>query len=84
VLVTAPVSVAWRRAGSRHACGRQFVVGDDGDSTNALLFGIVSLAFGVLILLVPRVLNYLVAFYLIVVGIVFIVRACRTSEELST
>jgi uncharacterized membrane protein HdeD (DUF308 family) len=52
--------------------------------TNALLFGIVSLAFGVLILLVPRVLNYLVAFYLIVVGIVFIVRACRTSEELST
>ena len=35
--------------------------GDDRDADDALLFGIVSLAFGVLILLVPRVLNYLVA-----------------------
>jgi hypothetical protein len=42
--------------------------------TNALLFGIVSLAFGVLILLVPRVLNYIVAFYLIVIGILGIAR----------
>lgn len=41
---------------------------------NALLFGIISLAFGVLILLVPRVLNYVVAFYLIVIGIVGIIR----------
>jgi hypothetical protein len=39
-----------------------------------LLFGIVSLAFGVLILLVPRVLNYIVAFYLIVIGILGIAR----------
>jgi hypothetical protein len=29
---------------------------------NALLFGIISLGFGILILIVPRVLNYLVAF----------------------
>jgi uncharacterized membrane protein HdeD (DUF308 family) len=43
--------------------------------TNALLLGIVSLAFGVLILLVPRVLNYVVALYLIVIGILFIIRA---------
>jgi hypothetical protein len=43
--------------------------------TNALLFGIVSLAFGVLILLVPRVLNYIVALYLIVIGLLFIARA---------
>jgi uncharacterized membrane protein HdeD (DUF308 family) len=42
---------------------------------NALIFGIISLAFGVLILLVPRVLNYIVAFYLIVIGIIGILRA---------
>ena len=43
--------------------------------TNALLLGIISLGFGVLILMVPRVLNYVVALYLIVIGILFIVRA---------
>jgi hypothetical protein len=43
--------------------------------TNALLLGIVSLGFGVLILIAPRVLNYVVALYLIVIGILFIVRA---------
>jgi uncharacterized membrane protein HdeD (DUF308 family) len=43
--------------------------------TNALIFGIISLAFGVLILVVPRVLNYVVAFYLIIIGIVGIARA---------
>jgi len=43
--------------------------------TNALLFGIISLAFGVLILLVPRVLNYVVALYLSVIGIIGILRA---------
>ena len=43
--------------------------------TNALLLGIVSLGFGLLILAVPRILNYVVALYLIVIGILFIVRA---------
>ena len=43
--------------------------------TNALLLGIVSLGFGVLILIAPRILNYVVALYLIVIGILFIVRA---------
>jgi hypothetical protein len=43
--------------------------------TNALLLGIVSLAFGVLILIVPRILNYVVALYLIVIGVLFIIRA---------
>jgi uncharacterized membrane protein HdeD (DUF308 family) len=43
--------------------------------TNALLLGVVSLVFGVLILLVPRILNYVVALYLIVIGILFIIRA---------
>lgn len=42
---------------------------------NALIFGVVSLAFGVMILIVPRVLNYIVAFYLIVIGVVFVARA---------
>jgi hypothetical protein len=43
--------------------------------TNALLLGIISLGFGILILLVPRILNYVVALYLIVVGVLFITRA---------
>jgi hypothetical protein len=43
--------------------------------TNALLLGIISLAFGVMILIVPRILNYVVALYLIVIGILFILRA---------
>jgi hypothetical protein len=43
--------------------------------TNALLFGLVSLGFGILILLVPRILNYLVAIYLIVIGLLGILRA---------
>jgi Protein of unknown function (DUF3096) len=43
--------------------------------TNALLFGLISLGFGILILFVPRVLNYLVALYLILIGLVGILRA---------
>jgi hypothetical protein len=43
--------------------------------TNALIFGLISLGFGILILVVPRVLNYIVAFYLIVIGLVGILRA---------
>jgi len=43
--------------------------------TNALILGIISLAFGILILIVPRALNYIVAFYLITAGIVLLVRA---------
>jgi hypothetical protein len=42
---------------------------------NALILGVISLGFGVLILIVPRVLNYIVAFYLIAIGIVFVARA---------
>jgi hypothetical protein len=42
--------------------------------TNALLFGIISLALGVLILLVPRVLNYIFAFSMIIIGIPGIAR----------
>jgi hypothetical protein len=37
--------------------------------------GIVSLGFGVLILIVPRALNYIVAFYLIAIGIISLARA---------
>ena len=40
---------------------------------NVLLLGIVSLLAGVLILAVPRVLNYIVAAYLIIVGVIWIV-----------
>jgi len=40
-----------------------------------LIAGIVSLATGVLIFLIPRLLNYIVAAYLIVVGILLILNA---------
>jgi uncharacterized membrane protein HdeD (DUF308 family) len=40
-----------------------------------LIAGIVSLATGVLILVFPAVLNYIVAVYLIVIGILFILVA---------
>jgi uncharacterized membrane protein HdeD (DUF308 family) len=43
--------------------------------TNALILGIISLAFGVLILVAPRALNYMVAFYLILIGIASLARA---------
>lgn len=42
-------------------------------STNLLALGIVSLLAGILILVVPRVLNYIVAAWLIIVGILWII-----------
>lgn len=42
-------------------------------STNVLILGIVSLLAGILILVVPRVLNYIVAAWLIIVGIIWII-----------
>jgi uncharacterized membrane protein HdeD (DUF308 family) len=42
---------------------------------NLLLLGVISLLAGILILVVPRVLNYVVAAYLIVVGVLWIVAA---------
>lgn len=43
--------------------------------TPILIAGIVSLALGILILVMPRLLNYIVAAYLIVVGVLWIVAA---------
>ena len=40
---------------------------------NLVLLGVISLAAGILILIVPRVLNYVVAAYLIIVGVLWIV-----------
>jgi uncharacterized membrane protein HdeD (DUF308 family) len=40
-----------------------------------LIAGVVSLLAGILILVVPRVLNYIVAIYLIIVGILWIISA---------
>ncbi len=42
---------------------------------NLLIWGIVSLIAGIAILIVPRILNYIVAGYLIIVGILQIVAA---------
>lgn len=43
------------------------------ESGNLLVLGVVSLLAGILILVVPRVLNYIVAVYLIVIGVLWIV-----------
>jgi hypothetical protein len=40
-----------------------------------LLIAIVSLIFGILILIVPRILNYIVAIYLIIIGLLGILNA---------
>ncbi len=40
-----------------------------------LLVAIISLIFGILILIVPRILNYIVAIYLIIIGILGIIAA---------
>jgi uncharacterized membrane protein HdeD (DUF308 family) len=43
--------------------------------TPILIAGIVSLGLGILILIMPRLLNYIVAGYLIVVGVLWIIAA---------
>lgn len=48
---------------------------DNGTDTPLLIAGLVSLALGVLILLVPRILNYVVAAYLIIVGVIWLIAA---------
>jgi hypothetical protein len=40
-----------------------------------LLIAIISLVFGILILIVPRILNYIVAIYLIIIGVLGILNA---------
>jgi hypothetical protein len=40
-----------------------------------LLAAIIALIFGILILIVPRLLNYIVAIYLIIIGIIGILAA---------
>jgi hypothetical protein len=39
------------------------------------LIAIISLVFGILILIIPRVLNYIVAIYLIIIGVLGILNA---------
>jgi uncharacterized membrane protein HdeD (DUF308 family) len=41
--------------------------------TELVIAGIVSIALGVLIFFIPRLLNYVVAAYLVVVGIIWLV-----------
>jgi len=43
--------------------------------TLPLLAAIIALIFGILILIVPRLLNYIVAIYLIIIGIIGILAA---------
>lgn len=44
-----------------------------GLNISGLLVGIISVLFGILILLIPRILNYLIGIYLIVVGALAII-----------
>jgi hypothetical protein len=44
------------------------------------LAAVIALIFGILILIVPRVLNFLVAIYLIIIGILGILGAFPTSR----
>jgi lipoprotein signal peptidase len=48
--------------------GIAFVLAQNEVSVNLTLPGIIALIAGVLILIYPRILNYVVAFYLILVG----------------
>lgn len=50
----------------------QVDAGNGADSAQ-IIVGIISIALGVLILIVPRILNYVVAAYLVVIGIVWLV-----------
>ncbi len=42
-------------------------------SVNVLVLGILSVLAGILILAVPKALNYIVALYLIIVGVIWII-----------
>lgn len=42
------------------------------ESNNLLILGILSLLAGILIFIVPRLLNYVVAAYLVIVGVIWI------------
>ncbi len=46
-----------------------------GVDTPQLLIGIVSIVLGILILIMPRLLNYIVAAYLIIVGVLALIAA---------
>jgi len=48
--------------------GMAFVLAQNEVAVNLTLPGIIALIAGVLILIYPRILNYVVAFYLILVG----------------
>jgi len=51
----------------------QVSVDTRGYDTELIIAGVVSIALGVLIFIVPRLLNYVVAAYLVVIGIIWIV-----------
>jgi len=40
--------------------------------TGSWLVGILSLVFGIMVMIIPRILNYLVAIYLIIIGLTYI------------
>ena len=60
-------------AGLAALLGQMVDVDVKGYDTELVIAGIVSIALGVLIFFIPRLLNYVVAAYLVVVGIIWLI-----------
>jgi len=42
---------------------------------SGLIMGIVSLVFGIIVMIKPKILNYLIGIYLIIIGVMAIIQA---------
>ncbi len=42
---------------------------------SGLIIGIVSLVFGIIVMIKPKILNYLIGIYLIIIGVIAIIQA---------
>lgn len=63
-----------RQGNGRNGCSSQSGERQGGGARHELIIaGIISVALGVLIFLAPRLLNYIVAAYLIIVGVIWLI-----------
>jgi uncharacterized membrane protein HdeD (DUF308 family) len=44
---------------------------------SGLLIGIITVVFGVIVMIFPKILNYLIGIYLIVIGVIAIIQALK-------
>jgi Protein of unknown function (DUF3096) len=70
-----PNGLPFSRAGNQEADVSALVVAYTAAEQRRLIAGIVSIGLGVLIFAVPRLLNYIVAAYFVVVGVLLIIEA---------